>query len=316
MSIDPIALRASAPSQNALVVGVELGGTKCICTLADDRGTIVDQQRFPTTTPEATLAALSRMIDDWCETKDIAALGIASFGPLDLDLASPTYGRIAQTTKPGWANADLLGVLGRRWNLPTAFDTDVNGAAAAEMRWGSGRSLDDFAYVTVGTGVGVGLYVNGRATRGIGHCEMGHILVPRRPVDQVPGSCSFHADCVEGIASGPAVEAALGGRRLLEVASDDPVWDRVAFAIAGLCHALVCTAGPRRIAIGGGVVIGQPHLLDKIEPLLRKSVNGYVSIPDDQPYIVAPELDEQAGPLGPIALAFDLIAPKRALRSA
>ena len=121
---------------------------------------------------------------------------------------------------------------------------------------------------------------------------------------------------MEGIASGPAVEAALGGSPLLDAAGDDPVWDRVTHAIAGLCHALVCTAGPRRIAIGGGVVTGQPHLLERIEPLVRKSINGYVSVPDDEPYVVAPELGEQAGPLGPIALASDLIAPRRALRSA
>lgn len=308
-TISPAA-RDTAPSR--LIAGVELGGTKCIATLADETGTVLEQHRVPTTVPAETLPALARHIDSWCKNHAVRALGIASFGPLELNKSSPDYGCVAKTTKPGWSGAQVLQHLAGQWGLPTAFDTDVNGAAAAEMRWGVGKALTDFAYVTVGTGVGVGLFVNGLPTRGIGHCEMGHIRVPRRPGDTTSSICKFHGDCIEGLASGPAIRAALRGRSFDEVGPDDPVWDGVAHAIACLCHALVCTTGPQRIAIGGGVLERQPHLLARIEPLLRTSVNGYVTIPDDVPYIVAPALGDQAGALGPIALACSLIPNERA----
>jgi fructokinase len=290
-----------------LIVGVELGGTKCISTLADEHGRLLEQHKIPTTNPDQTLPQLAAHVENWCERYEVRAIGIASFGPLDLDDCSPTYGQIPATTKPGWTGAEVLRRVAARQNLPTAFDTDVNGAAAAEMRWGSGQGLSDFAYVTVGTGVGVGLFVNGQPTRGLGHCEMGHIRVPRLPGDETASVCNFHPDCVEGLASGPAIKAALGGRSFDQVEMSDPVWERVAHAIASLCHALVCTTGPQRIALGGGVMERQPHLRDRIEPLLRASVNGYLRIPDAVPYIVAPALGEQAGALGPIALACGMI---------
>ncbi|OYY72560.1 MAG: fructokinase [Sphingomonas sp. 28-63-12] len=291
-----------------MIVGVELGGTKCIVTLADEHGVLLDQHKTPTTSPEETLPILAGLVGRWCASNDIAAIGIASFGPLDLNPASPTYGCIATTTKPGWSSAPVLGQISGRTEIPTVFDTDVNGAAAAEMRWGAGQRMRDFAYVTVGTGVGVGLFVNGAPTRGIGHCEMGHIRIPRLADDAMVSVCKFHDDCVEGLASGPAIRSALGGRSFDEVCADDPVWNGVAHAIACLCHALVSTAGPQRIAIGGGVLERQPHLLARIEPLLRASMNGYLAIPDDTPYIVAPALGDQAGALGPIALACGLFA--------
>jgi fructokinase len=291
-----------------LIVGVELGGTKCIATLAYENGVVLEQYKTATTTPAETLPHLAGHVDRWCVANDIAAIGIGSFGPLDLDPASTGYGSIAKTTKQGWSGADVRRHLAGRWDLPVAFDTDVNGAAAAEMRWGSGQGLSDFAYITVGTGVGVGLFVNGRPTRGIGHCEMGHIRVPRLAGDPARSICTFHDDCVEGLASGPAIRSALGGRSFDDVGADDPVWDGVVHAIAVLCHALVCTSGPQRIAIGGGVLERQPHLLDRIEPMLRASINGYLHIPDDAPYVVAPMLGDQAGALGPVALACGLIS--------
>lgn len=292
-----------------LLVGVELGGTKCIATLADETGQVFEQHRTPTTVPSETLPILAEYVDNWCQRHEISALGIASFGPLNLNPYSPGYGQVTSTTKPGWPGARVRAEIAGRWDLPTAFDTDVNGAAAAEMRWGTGKGLSDFAYVTVGTGVGVGLFVNGKPTRGIGHCEMGHIRVPRLAGDPASSICKFHDDCIEGLASGPAIKAALGGRSFDTVGSDDPVWDGVAHAVACLCHALVCTTGPQRIALGGGVMERQPHLLGRIEPLLRSSLNGYLAVPDDGPYVVAPALGDQAGALGPIALASSLIAP-------
>ena len=174
--------------------------------------------------------------------------------------------------------------------------------ALAEMRWGAGHGFDDFAYVTVGTGVGVGLIVNGKPTRGFAHCELGHIRVARLPGDDFVGSCPFHGDCVEGLAAGPSLKARAGDAAQ-ELGADDPVWQSVAWAIAQLCHAIVCAAAPRAIAIGGGVVENQPHLLERIERMLVESLNGYMELPPGGSYVRAPRLGENAGPLGTIALA-------------
>jgi fructokinase len=193
--------------------------------------------------------------------------------------------------------ADALGV-------PTAFDTDVNGAALAEMKWGSGRGFSDFAYVTIGTGVGVGLIVDGKPTRGFGHCELGHVRVARFPSDGWPGTCPFHGDCVEGLAAGPSLRARFGDG-LDELSSDHPVWDSVAWTLAQLCHVIVCAAAPRRIAIGGGVMEQQQHVLARIQSNLVESLNGFIRLPPDGDYVRAPELGKGAGPLGAIALAMD-----------
>jgi fructokinase len=185
--------------------------------------------------------------------------------------------------------------------VPVAFDTDVNGAALAEMRWGSGRGMQDFAYITVGTGVGVGLIVNGEPTRGFAHCELGHIRVARLAGDTFAGSCPYHGDCVEGLAAGPSLKGRVGDR-VSELSEEDPLWHSVAWALAQLCHAIVCAAAPRAIAIGGGVIEKQPHLLPRIEQMLIDSLNGYVDLPGPG-YVRPPALGSEAGPLGAIALA-------------
>lgn len=259
---------------------------------------------MPTTRPDATLGALAAILRRW---RGAAALGVASFGPIDLDPVSPTHGFITSTTKPGWAGTDVLGPLAAALSAPAAFDTDVVGAALAELRWGAGRGLADFAYVTVGTGVGVGLVVNGRPTRGFLHGELGHVRVPRLAGDDWPGACPFHGACVEGLASGSAIAARIGGREVAALAPDDPVWEGVAHALAQLCHVIVCAAAPRRIAIGGGVVERQPHLLPRIAALLAGSMAGYMPIPDPETYVCAPALGPRAGPLGPIAMALGLL---------
>ncbi|MFN3388016.1 MAG: ROK family protein [Allosphingosinicella sp.] len=287
---------------SGLIAGVELGGTKCVCTLARGRE-VVDQARVATTSPEATLGGLRAVLDRWWAERGFEAVGVASFGPIELDPASPAYGSITETTKPQWPRTDVLGRLSRGFDVPTAFDTDVNGAAFAEMAWGAGQGMEDFAYITVGTGVGVGLIVNGRPTRGFAHCEMGHIPIPRLPGDDWEGACSYHGGCVEGLASGHAIEARLAGRDVGAVPADDPLWDGVAHALAMLCHVIVVTAAPRRIVVGGGVIDRQPHLLPRIEPLLRESMAGYMPLPDAGAYVTAPGLGALAGPLGPIALA-------------
>ncbi|HET7605867.1 MAG TPA: ROK family protein [Sphingomicrobium sp.] len=279
--------------------GVELGGTKCVAILARGPGEILARETVPTTSHEETLGAIAAILSRW----QFEALGIASFGPVDLDPQSATYGHITSTPKPGWAGTDVLGPLRRAAVVPTAFDTDVNGAALAEMRWGSGRGFQDFAYVTVGTGVGVGLVANGLPMRGFAHCELGHIRVARLQGDEFAGSCPFHGDCVEGLAAGPSLVARVGSERVNGLAPDDPVWTSVAWAIAQLCHAIVCAAAPRAIAIGGGVLDNQPHLLERIEAMLVESLNGYMTLPPGAPYLRAPALGRDAGPLGAIALA-------------
>jgi fructokinase len=281
-------------SDRALYAGVELGGTKCIALLASGPEEVVARETVATTTPEDTLGALERILSGW-RAHDPQALGIASFGPLDL-----ASGQIAATPKPKWSGAPVRERLQSALGLPTVLDTDVNGAALAEMQWGAGRGFDDFAYITVGTGVGVGLIVNGAPTRGFAHCELGHIRVPRLPGDDFPGSCPFHGDCVEGLSAGPSLEAR--GARVGALAQDDPIWDSVAWALAQLCHAIVCAAAPEAIAIGGGVVDKQRHLLGRIDGMLAESLNGYMQLPAS-PYVRAPALGRDAGPLGAIALA-------------
>jgi len=289
-------------NERLLYAGIELGGTKCVAMLARGPDEIPDREWVPTTSPDETLGLLGQILSRWRVDHGFAALGVASFGPLDLDPISTGYGQITSTPKPGWRGTDVLGRLQSAADVPAAFDTDVNGAALAEMRWGAGQGFDDFAYITVGTGVGVGLIVNGKPTRGFAHCELGHIRVVRLPGDDFPGSCPFHGDCVEGLAAGPSLKAR-GIEDASQLTADDAVWRSVAWAIAQLCHAIVCAAAPRAIAIGGGVIENQPHLLGQIERMLVESLNGYMQLPPGGAYVRAPALGANAGPLGSIALA-------------
>ena len=291
------------PTDQPLLAGVELGGTKCIAILARDPSDIVARETVPTTTPDETLGRIEKILSGWQQEHRFGRLGIGSFGPLELDERSPNYGRIAATPKPGWKGAPVKMRLERAAGVPAVFDTDVNGAALAEIRWGAGRGFDDFAYVTVGTGIGVGLIVNGRPTRGFAHCELGHIRPTRLTGDEFAGSCPFHGDCVEGLAAGPSLRARAGPDGSVDISSDHLVWDSVVWALAQLCHAIVCAAAPRAIAMGGGVVDGQPHLLDRVEQRLVASLNGYMRLPEGAPYVRPPALGTDAGPLGAIALA-------------
>jgi fructokinase len=287
-------------AEGKIYAGVELGGTKCVAILARGPDDILARETVATTAPDETLAALRNILGEW---KDAEALGIASFGPVHIDPNSPDFGRMAATPKPGWAGADIAGTLQRAAGVPARLDTDVNGAALAEMRWGAGQGFDDFAYVTVGTGVGVGLIVNGQSTGGFSHGELGHIRVARLSGDDFQGVCPYHADCVESLASGPALKARIGDRPIADIAPIDPVWRPIAWTLAQLCHAIVCAAAPRAIVIGGGVVDGQPHLLPAIEAMLVESLNGYLQLPEGAAYVRSPGLGADAGPLGAIALA-------------
>jgi len=231
----------------------------------------------------------------------VAAVGVASFGPLDLDPRSPRRGTIAATPKPGWSGADVAGAF-RALGVPVAVDTDVNGAALAEHRWGAGRGLDVFVYVTVGTGIGGGAVIGGRTLRGAAHPEMGHLRVPRdREADRFPGVCPFHGDCLEGLASGPAMERRWGAPPEA-LPADHPGWSLEARYLALGLAAVVAVLAPERIAIGGGVT-GQPALLPMVREELRRVLGGYLAMPD----IVPPALGARAGVLGGVALALDAL---------
>ncbi len=278
-----------------MLAGVELGGTKCICTLGMGPDDVREQVEIPTACPEATLAAIASFLD----ARSFQSLGIASFGPLELDRTAVNFGSILRTTKPGWSGADLTSLARGR---PFAIDTDVNGAALAEGLWGAARGLESWAYITIGTGVGVGSVSAGQILRGAGHSEAGHQRVPKLPGDRFQGCCIYHGDCVEGLASGPAV-AARAGKDGREIAPDDDAWTYAAHAIAMLCHNLVLTTLPQRILIGGGVAIGQPQLLTAVRHHLSTSLAGYSRTDGVEDLIVAPGLGERAGPCGSLALA-------------
>lgn len=291
---------------NSRIAGIELGGTKCVIILANPGGVILEQHVVPTLDSRTTMSAITAVLDRWWADGGFEALGIASFGPVDLNPESPVYGFITATAKNGWRYTPLVPPLVARYPVPVAFDTDVNGAAIAERRWGAAQGLDDFAYITVGTGVGVGLIVNGRPPRGLGHCEAGHMYVARLPNDKWQGACPYHGACVEGLASGPAI-AARTGMPGADVPHDHPVWDHVSEALAQMMQALLFATAPRRFLVGGGVMTDRPDLITRLDMRLRALVGGYLALPSvDIAFVSAPGLGAKAGPLGPIAMALDL----------
>lgn len=301
-------MRQSTP----LLGGVELGGTKCVCLIGTGPDDIRMQISLPTGgDPQATLGRIEEILRNGItQYGDIDALGIACFGPLDRARLSPRYGYITSTAKPGWSHTSVAARLARILEVPVGFDTDVNGAALAEGRWGAAKDLHDFAYVTVGTGVGVGLVVGGSLAHGFSHPELGHIRIARKAGDGWRGACAFHGDCVEGLASGTAI-AARAGVPADQVPADSTVWEPVAHALSQLLHALVLTTAPRRILIGGGVIKERPALLAQVRAQLVDSLNGYLNLEEliggIDHYVTAPGLGPLAGPLGALALAADAI---------
>lgn len=289
-----------------LLAGVELGGTKCVCILGTRPDDVRARIQIPTEEASRTLDQVTAILRAWrARHGPIAALGIGSFGPLEVRGDSSAYGRIISTSKPGWSHTDVAGPLGECLGVPVGLGTDVEGAALAEARWGAARGLGDFAYVTVGTGVGVGLIVAGGPARGFGHPELGHIRVVRQRGDHWPGICPFHGDCLEGLVSGPAIAARVGAPAE-SLADEHPVWTSVAFALGQLLHTLVLATAPRRILIGGGVIGPRPYLFEYIRTELARSLAGYRSsreLSDLGRYVASPGLGAAAGPLGALALA-------------
>ncbi|WP_396595671.1 ROK family protein [Brevundimonas sp. R86498] len=290
----------------SLFAGIELGGTKVVIGFGSGPDDLEPPIRIPTTTPGETLAEVVRVLETRSRTQALAAIGVASFGPVGLDPASDRYGRILRTPKLHWSDADLLEPL-RRFGVPVGLATDVGGAALAEGRWGAAKGLSDHVYVTVGTGVGMGVVVNGALVRGVLHPEAGHLPVRRDPGDDFPGGCPFHGGCLEGLVSGPAIAARLG-RRAETLAADDPAWDIIAGYLAQMTAALTYTLAPQRILLGGGVG-ANVHLLARVRLALRAELGGYLPALDTEAalgrYLQSPGLGDRSGVLGALLLAGD-----------
>jgi fructokinase len=290
-----------------LIGSVEAGGTKMVCAVGTGPDDIRDEIRFPTTTPAETLPRVIDYFRNWQVEHGgrIDAIGYGTFGPCDPHPNSATYGWVTETPKPGWSNTDVVGPLEEAFGVPVGFDTDVNGAALGEQIWGAGRDVDSLVYLTVGTGIGGGIIVAGSIVHGLIHPEVGHIAMPRDPnVDPFAGTCPFHGDCLEGLASGPAI-GARWDRPADELPPEHPAWDLEAYYLAVACRNLICTISPERIVLGGGVM-EQLHLFPRIRRMTRDSLNGYVQAPEIieqiDSYIVPPGLGRQAGAAGCIAL--------------
>lgn len=290
--------------QSQAWAGVELGGTKTIAVVWRE-GRIVDRTVVPTGDPQQTIGA----IGDWLAAHplqpDFAGLGIASFGPVRLDPGAADFGHILATPKPGWAGAPVYPALAGRVACPAVLDTDVNAAALAEYRWGAAKGCASLVYLTIGTGVGGGIVVDGHPVHGALHPEVGHLRLRRADGDGFEGICPFHGDCVEGLIAGPALAARFGGD-LHAARADDPRRDFLAADLAELFAALIMTVSPRRILVGGGVGLGVPGLLDAAIAKVPAILNGY--LPELDPgalrtLIAPPALGADAGPLGAIALA-------------
>jgi fructokinase len=291
---------------------VEIGGTKVVCAIGDESGRIHAQELFPTRTPAATLAdTLSFLRERSASLGSLAAIGVGSFGPIELDRSSARYGYIGRTPKPGWSGTDIVGTMLGEFSCPVGFDTDVNAAALAEHRWGAAKDVRSLVYVTVGTGIGGGVLIDGKPIHGLMHPEIGHIHVRRHPRDlDFSGVCPFHGDCLEGLASGPAI-VARSGAQLGDLAANHGQWEIEADYLGQLCSQLLMTLSPQRILLGGGVMT-HPQLLAPIRARLQHWACGYVDrkevLSGVERYVIAPALGAQAGVRGALVLALDAAA--------
>ncbi|TYA15407.1 ROK family protein [Paenibacillus faecis] len=284
---------------------IEAGGTKFVCGIGNDRGEIAESISFPTGDPQTTLG---RVIAYFKE-KQADAIGIGSFGPIDIRKDSPTYGYVTTTPKPGWGNFDFLGTLRREFPVPFGWDTDVNAAAFGEATWGAARGLGSCLYYTVGTGVGIGVYSEGKLVHGLIHPEGGHVLTRRHPDDDFAGACPFHGDCLEGMASGPALEKRWQVKGH-ELPADHPAWEIEAFYLAQSIAGAILLLSPEKVILGGGVM-QQAQLYPLIREAVKRNLNGYLNagaiLEQIDDYIVPPGLGQQAGLCGALALGLSAL---------
>lgn len=286
------------------LAGVELGGTKTIAVRGQP-GAIRDRVEIPTETPETTLTAVADILAQWHEEATLAAVGIASFGPVRIDPSARDYGVILTTPKPYWSATPVMAAIRGRLNLPAAIDTDVNAAALAEHAIGAAKACTSVVYITIGTGVGGGVVINGNPVHGMLHPEIGHLRLRRASGDTFAGNCSFHRDCVEGLISGPALAARLA-RHPADVAAADPAWLPVISDFAELLAAMLLAYAPQRIVIGGGVALKQPHLIPAAlaaVPRVLRAYLGDIDVATLQRVVVPAALGNDAGPTGALLIA-------------
>lgn len=286
--------------------GIEGGGTKFNCVMGRGPEHILDEVRIPTTTPAETVQKVCEFFVP--HLSQLEGIGLGSFGPVDVDPASPTYGYITTTPKSNWAQTDILGMLREKINLPFAIDMDVVTAGLGEAKWGASKADSHSLYLTIGTGIGGGYIIDGKPLRGLASLETGHIRIPHdRELDPFQGSCPFHQDCFEGLASGPSIEARFG-QRAETLADDHPFWDVEAGYIAYALVNYILTLSPKKIIIGGGVMQKQfmfPNVRRKVQELLNGYINQDLLIKHMDQYIVPPALGSRSGVLGAIALIMD-----------
>ncbi len=285
---------------------LEAGGTKMVCAIGDENGNVFERMSFPTRLPEETMPD----IINYFKERPVEALGISSFGPLNLNKQDVNFGDITVTPKPGWSNYPLMRTLAAALKVPVGIDTDVNGAALAEARMGAGRGLDSLVYYTIGTGVGGGAVVEGKLLHGLVHPEMGHMLMRPCKDDPAPhGFCPYHDGCLEGMATGVAIEKRWGVPAA-QLPPEHPAWDIEAEYLAQMCANTVVILSPKKIVLGGGVM-HQLHLFPKIRRRTLELLNGYVRsdaiLNDIDNYIVAPGLGDNAGAVGSLLLALDAL---------
>ena len=283
---------------------LEAGGTKMVCAIGDENGTIFEQVKFPTLTPEETMP----QIFEYFKNKDIKALGIACFGPIDLRKDSPNYGSITSTPKKGWSGYNIVKAAKEALGVPVGFDTDVNGSLLGEITYGCAKGLTDAIYLTIGTGVGGGVMSNGRLLHGMLHPELGHIRIPVLSNDPGKSVCPYHDNCLEGLASGPSLKARWGKSADL-LADNKEVWEIEASYIGNALASYVLTLSPQKIILGGGVM-HQEQLFDLIREKFKEALNGYVVTEEmdhlDE-YIVPASLNDDQGILGALKLAIDAV---------
>lgn len=285
---------------------IEAGGTKFVCSIASDPDHYYDEVRFPTTTPEETIGRAIDFFRERMKTYPIRSIGVASFGPIDMNRQSPFYGYITSTPKPGWDHTDLIGPLERALGVPCVFDTDVNGAALAEYRWGNPKGVRSLVYYTIGTGVGAGVVIDGKPLHGLMHPEAGHVpLIQDKERDPYDGFCPYHGNCMEGLCAGPSIQKRFGVPAA-DLGTDHPFWPVLANYIAQACVAQILMLSPEKIVLGGGVM-HQTQLFPLIREETRRLLNGYIRhsviLGDLEDYITPPVLGDRAGACGAVALA-------------
>lgn len=284
---------------------LEAGGTKMVCAVGNEQGEILERITIPTETPEVTMPKLL----DYFQKAKIEALGIGCFGPVDLHPTSKTYGYITTTSKLAWRNYPILGEFQKILPIPMGFDTDVNGSMLGEATWGCAKGLDTAIYITVGTGVGVGILAGGKLLHGMQHPEAGHILLPKRADDPYTGKCPYHGTCMEGLAAGPAIEERWGKKA--EALSDRPeVWELEAYYLAYAITNYILILSPQKIILGGGVM-HQEQLLPLVRKKVTEMLGGYIKteeLSQMDTYLVSPSLADNQGILGALKLGIDAIA--------